>query len=101
MLKSSLRISSSVPQGNTTGGVPNILWIERFTRRSIEIEATFDRNHPTASGNETVSFWTSPIRPSQLAIFIGGACGCLPESGLLNHSGLGVWKLNWKKNLIP
>jgi len=46
-----------------------------------------------------LSAFVQLIQHSQLAIFIGGACGCLSESSLLNHSGLGLWKLNWKKNL--
>jgi len=67
-----------VSERNSTGEVPNALWIERFTRHSIEIEATFNGYDPTSIGNETVSFYTHLIRHSQLAIFIGGACGYLP-----------------------
>ena len=81
MLKSSLRISSFMPEGNTTGGVPNAIRIERFTHHPSELEATFKRHDPTSIGNETVSFYTHLIRHSQLAIFIGRSLWLFASAG--------------------
>ena len=59
MLKSSLRMSSSVSAGNTTGGLPNARRSERFTRQPMGSEGTFRIHDPVSRGNGTVPFCTS------------------------------------------
>jgi len=62
MLKSSLRISSSVSGGKTAVGVPEARRIERFTRQPSGAEATFSVHDPASRGAGTITFCTPAMK---------------------------------------